>query len=244
MNGLEFPTSVLVTEQEVDCTLLSPAKREFIERFVRDLAERYEREGGRRIFGIAGPSGSGKSFLSVLAQTLMPQVSPEVRVVPVSIDAYHYPNEYLASKPSERGTLKEVKGRYDTYDVSALAYDLSEYKRGGTSVRFPLYSRKLHEPVPGAVKVEDGPTLLLIEGLWLLYEKGGWGELRPLFDRIVYLDDDPGMLRERTIARHMKGGRAAEDATAHYDESDAANRVQVEATRARADEVLVWPKEG
>ena len=134
-----------------------------------------------------------------------------------------------------------MKGHYDTYDVSALLYDLTEFRKGKMSVRFPLYSRKLHEPMPGAIKVDDGPTLLLVEGLWLLFEKGGWGEIRPLFDRIVYLDDDPGKLRERTVMRHERGGRTSDDAARHYDESDAANRIVVEATKERADETLVWP---
>jgi pantothenate kinase len=191
------------------------------------------------VFGIAGPSGAGKSYLSVLSEALMRELDPSVRVVPISIDAYHYPNEYLASRPSERGTLKDVKGRYDTYDVSALLYDLSEFRKGEKSVRFPVYSRKLHEPIPGAIKVDDGPTLLLVEGLWLLFEKGGWGEIRPLFDRIVYPDDDPSKLRERTVMRHERGGRAPDDAARHYDESDAVNRILVEATKARADETLV-----
>ncbi len=248
-----FPDHIIVTEQEVDCTHLSGERKEFIINFTKRLIALYK-EGGnaRQIYAIAGPSGSGKSYLSVLAQEVGKQIDESVSIVPVSIDAYHFPNEYLSQtkaggggEEEERGeslrTLKDVKGRYDTYDVPALLRDLEEFK-SGSAVRFPLYSRRLHEPIQGEIKVPEGPAIVLIEGLWLLYPGAEWKDLPALYDHSYFLDDTPEALRERTISRHEIGGRERGDAERMYDESDAKNRALVLETKTYADEQLFWPK--
>ena len=241
-----FPDNIIVTEQEVDCTHLSAERKEFIINFTKRLISLYKQKGNaRQVYTISGPSGSGKSYLSVLAEAIGKQIDESVRIIPISIDAYHFPNEYLSETKAGGGdsllTLKDVKGRYDTYDVPALLSDLEEFKNA-SALRLPLYSRKLHEPISGEIKVPVGPALMLIEGLWLLYPGTEWKNLPPLYDHSYFLDDTAEALRLRTISRHEIGGRGREDAERMYDESDAKNRMLVLETRSRADEELTWPE--
>lgn len=242
MEHIIFPDSVVVTDQTVDCMQMSAEKKVFALDFTKRIIADFKKSGKTRIsFGIAGPSGSGKSFLSVLAHELGKQADPSIDIVPISIDAYHFPNTYLESTHKDGVPLKEVKGRYDTYDVEALVTSLEDY-RNGSRVQFPEYSRKLHEPVANVISVSEHPTILLVEGLWLLRQEGGWGNVRPLLDRVFYIDDIAEASRERTLKRHIAGGRSEADARRQYEASDAKNRESVILTKSTADELLAWPE--
>ncbi len=242
MEEIEFPREVIVTEQVVDCTAMSAAKKAFVIDFTEGILREFKQGGKTRLcYGIAGPSGSGKSFLSVLAHEIGKQLVEGVDIVPISIDAFHFPNNYLESTVKNGITLKEIKGRFDTYDVEALVTALEDY-HGGTRVQFPLYSRKLHEPVANAISVAENPTILLVEGLWLLRKEGGWGNVRVLLDKAFYIEDIAEDSRERTLLRHVVGGRTLDDAKRQYEESDAMNRELVIMTKDSADELLTWPK--
>jgi pantothenate kinase len=242
MEHIIFPDSVVVTDQTVDCTQMSAAKKSFALDFTERIIADFKDSGKTRIsFGIAGPSGSGKSFLSVLAHELGKQIDPSVDIVPISIDAYHFPNTYLESTHKDGVSLKDVKGRYDTYDVEALVTSLEAY-RDGARVQFPEYSRRLHEPVSNVISVSDHPTILLVEGLWLLRKEGGWGNVRPLLDKVFYIEDIAEESRTRTLKRHIAGGRSEQDARRQYESSDAKNREIVMLTKSTADEFLTWPE--
>ena len=239
--NINFPLSVIVTEQEIDCTQLSQTKKDFVINFSTQLISSYKQKGSaRQIYAIAGASGSGKSYLSILTEQISTQIDSSVKIIPISIDAFHFTNEYLLQHKLSKGTLKDVKGRFDTYDVDALRAHLEGFK-SGDQISFPLYSRKLHEPIPDAISIPNGPAVLLVEGLWLLYQDAGWEKLRGQFERIYFLSDDMEALRTRTIGRHMLGGRSREEAEKHYNESDDKNRTSVLETKNSADEILTWP---
>jgi len=105
-------------------------------------------------------------------------------------------------------------------------------------VAFPAYSRKLHDPVPNSVLTTVPATLLLVEGLWLLFDQGGWEQVRPLLAFNYFIDSDTERARQAVIKRHMTGGRTLEDASRHYEEVDGRNSALVLQTRVRADEVV------
>ena len=242
MNDIRFPKSVIVTDQPVDCTHMSKPKQAFVIEFTKNILDEFARSGAKRkIYGIVGPSGSGKTFLSILAKEIGHDINRHVDIAPVSIDAFHFSNQFLSSTKVGGKVLKDVKGRYDTYDIPALVKLLEEFRRGG-AVRFPEYSRKTHEPIQDAIAVNDRPTILLLEGLWLLYDKAGWAEVNPLLDSTFYIDDVAEESRSYTLLRHMFGGKSDVEANRYYEESDAKNRDLVVQTKQLADEILRWPK--
>jgi len=237
MDNILFPKEITVTGQQIDISHFSDKQKDFVINFTANLLTYYhELQKDRMVVGIAGPSGAGKSLLAALVKKL----TQKVPIVPLSIDAFHFSNLQLEQRSDGDGiTLKDRKGRYDTYDVGALEQKLKKFT-SGENVAFPEYSRKLHEPILDATIVANGPCILIVEGLWLLYEDAGWQHIQQYLDRTYFLNDEPAKLRSHTIARHILGGRSPEDAERQYDASDAKNYELLIQTRTRADEELTW----
>jgi hypothetical protein len=235
---LTFPASLVVTGQTIDISGFTGRQKAFYLDLFRETVEVYQAAKKPRVaIGIAGPTGAGKSVVSVLFKELAEQARLPFAFESVTIDAYHYPNGHLLSHFSGGATLKQFKGRFDTYDVPALARDLKAFA-SGESVSFPAYSRKLHEPVPNSIGITNPATLLIVEGLWLLYDQGGWEQIRPLLDFCYFIDSDTERTRQAVIKRHMTGGRSFEDATRHYEQVDGRNSEITRQTRQRADKVI------
>ena len=235
---LVFPASLIVTEQTIDISGFTPGQKTFYLNLFWETVGVYKAVKKPRVaIGIAGPTGAGKSVVAVLFKELARQAGLPFAFESVTIDAYHYPNSHLLSHFSGGATLKQFKGRFDTYDVTALVRDLKAFATG-ENVSFPAYSRKLHDPVPDSVPITNPATLLVVEGLWLLYDQAGWEHVRPLLDFCYFIDSDTERTRQAVIKRHMTGGRTQEDAARHYAEVDGRNSDLVLQTRHRADKVI------
>ena len=235
---LVYPATLTVTEQTIDISGFTPAQKTFYRELFWETNDIYNHaKKSRVIIGIAGPTGAGKSVVTVLFKEFAKQIRLPFAFEVVTIDAYHFPNSYLDSHLSDGAPLKQVKGRFDTYDVAQLCQDLAMFSSGG-KVSFPMYSRKLHDPVKDSIRVEATATLLVVEGLWLLFEKGGWDKVRLLLDYCYFIDSDRDQTRSAVIKRHMTGGRTLEDAARHYEEVDGKNSDLTLQTRHKADKVI------
>jgi hypothetical protein len=235
---LIFPATLTVTEQTIDISGFTPSQKAFYLKLFWDTVEVYHAAKKRRVtLGIAGPTGAGKSVVAVLFKELARQAGLPFAFESVTIDAYHFPNGHLLAHFSGGAPLKQVKGRFDTYDVASLARDLKAFADGGT-VAFPAYSRKLHDPVPNSIQVTSSASLLLVEGLWLLSDQGEWGRIRPLLDFCYFIESDQERTRAAVIRRHMNGGRTEADAARHYEEVDGRNSAWVLPTRVHADKII------
>ena len=189
---IKFPASLQVTEQPIDLSALSTRQKDFYSNLFFEIVDIYEaKKRPRVVIGIAGPTGAGKSVVAVLFKEFAKQVVISFVLQSITIDAYHFSNQFLLSHFADGVSLKQVKGRFDTYDAEALAKDLRVFSSGGP-VSLPTYSRKLHEPVKDAIVVETGNALLIVEGLWLLYDKAGWESIGPLLDYSIFIDADAG----------------------------------------------------
>lgn len=235
---LSFPATLTVTEQTIDISGFTPGQKDFYRNLFWETVGHYQAaKKPRGTIGLAGPTGAGKSVVGVLFQELARQAGLTFDFAVVTIDAYHYPNAYLLSHFADGEPLKKVKGRYDTYDVAALARDLKAFAAGG-NLAFPAYSRKLHDPVPNRTPITTPATLLLVEGLWLLFDRAGWEAIRPQLDFCYFIESDRERTRQAVIKRHMTGGRSLADATRHYEQVDGRNSDLTLQTRSRADKVI------
>jgi putative kinase len=235
---MKFPASLQVTEQPVDLSGLSTKQRDFYLNLFSEFVDIYKAQNRSRVvIGIAGPTGAGKSVVAMLCKELARQTGLPFVLESITIDAYHFTNQFLLSHFSNGTPLKQVKGRFDTYDAGALAGDLRAFSSGET-VSFPTYSRKLHEPVKNGIVVEAKNTLLIVEGLWLLYDQAGWEDIGPLLNYAVFIEADAARAREPVLKRHMAGGRTLEDAARHYEFVDARNSELVLTTKHKADKVI------
>lgn len=235
---LTFPATLTVTEQTIDISGFTPGQKNFYLNLFRETVDFYNHAGKPRVvIGITGPTGAGKSVIAVLFRELAKQSNLPFSLESVTIDAYHFPNRHLLSHFADGVPLKQVKGRFDTYDITALAGDLNSF-RTGANLSFPAYSRKLHDPVPNSISIDAAATLLILEGLWLLSDRGQWPQIQPLLDYCYFIDSDKERARQAVIKRHMTGGRTLEDAARHYEQVDGANSDLTLQTRDKADQVI------
>ncbi|MFE6844764.1 nucleoside/nucleotide kinase family protein [Streptomyces sp. NPDC057686] len=197
-----------------------------LERRARALAA----PGTRRILGIAGPPGAGKS---TLASRLAGALGPELAVV-VPMDGFH-----LAQAELERLGRADRKGAPDTFDAAGYAALLSRLRTpAAAAVYAPAFDRSLEEPVAGSIPVDPAVRLVITEGNYLLYEAGEWAAVRALLDEVWFLAPDDTVRVRRLIDRHVRHGKAPAHAEEWVTRSDEANARLIAAGRTRADLVV------
>jgi pantothenate kinase len=185
--------------------------------------------GPRRLLGIVGAPGAGKS---TLAAQIVEAVGPTAALVPM--DGYH-----LAEAELHRLRRHERKGAIDTFDAAGYASMLGRLAAGGPeTVYAPAFHREIEEPVAGSIPVPQEVRLVVTEGNYLLVPEEPWSSVRLLLDEVWYLDLDEEERLRRLVARHMAYGRDRAEAKARSYGSDQVNAELIATTRSRADLVV------
>lgn len=189
--------------------------------------------GGRRILGIVGLPGAGKS---TFAQALADAFGDRAAVVPM--DGYHLANAELA-----RLGRAARKGAPDTFDAAGYASLMQRLGRPtpGETVYAPAFHRDIEEPIAGEIALPAGLPLIVTEGNYLLMDSDGWYKARACMDEVWFIDVDPAQRRRQLLERHMCFGRSREDAVAWIENTDEPNAVRIAATAVRADFRFLLP---
>ncbi|MGH3978146.1 MAG: nucleoside/nucleotide kinase family protein [Pseudonocardiaceae bacterium] len=192
-------------------------------------AERLAAAGGRRILGIAGAPGSGKTELAVALTAAMGE-----RARCVGMDGFHLAHAELA-----RLGRVERKGAPDTFDALGFVALLRRLRDSADEVVYaPCFERALEEPIANAVPVGHDVPLVIVEGNYLLLADQPWGSVRPLLDECWYLEPGEGARRARLTARHEAYGRSRAEARERALGSDERNARLIVPSQARADLVV------
>jgi pantothenate kinase len=189
--------------------------------------------GPRRLLGVVGPPGAGKSTLAAL----MAQALGE-RAQAVPMDGYH-----LAQVELERLGRAHRKGAPDTFDVAGYAALLRRLRQQGPdeTVYAPDFRREIEEPVAGALPVFAATPLVITEGNYLLLDDDpAWAPVADLLDEVWYLDVPADLRLERLAARHMQFGRTREQALAWIAQTDEPNARRIETSAHRARRRVTW----
>ena len=202
-----------------------------------------QREKNRRIVAfLAAPPAAGKSTLCLYLEQLSrtePDLTP---VQSVGIDGFHYPQAYLDSHTIVRdGTtipLAKIKGAPETYDVEKLRALLEHVYEDGQ--RWPLYDRRIHNPVENAVEIRE--QILLLEGNWLLLDEAPWNTLNCDYSVFLRAGDDKQL--ERIVRRKMQGGFDEATAREFVRNNDAPNIARCMDCSRRGDLNLQYAKDG
>jgi pantothenate kinase len=196
---------------------LSPAAHDRIRTLLKS--------GGRRLLGIAGSPGSGKSTIAAAIAKAYPD---DAVVVPM--DGFH-----LAQMELERLGRASRKGAPDTFDARGYAALLQRIRtETDATVYGPYFAREIEEPIANAIPVEPDRRLIVTEGNYLLFD-GAWARIRTLLDETWFVATDPIQRDAWLLARHIAFGRTPDAARAWIDTTDAPNALLIDATRARAD---------
>lgn len=183
--------------------------------------------GERRILGIAGLPGAGKS---TLATQIVEALGPLAICVPM--DGFHLANAELA-----RLGRAQRKGAPDTFDAAGYVALLRRLRAQGPDevVYAPAFHRETEEPIAGEIAVEPHVRLVVTEGNYLLMREGAWSHVRGLLDEAWFVDVDDAQRRAQLLERHMRFGRDRQAALDWIEHTDEPNGRRIAATSDRAD---------
>jgi pantothenate kinase len=184
---------------------------------------------GRRLLGITGAPGAGKS---TYAARLVAE--SDVPAVHVPMDGFH-----LADVSLRRLGLLDRKGAPETFDAWGYAALLRRLRTADEIVWAPGFHRELEQPLAGAIGVDPDVEVVVTEGNYLLLDEPAWRAVRAALDEVWFLDCDEAERRRRLVARHVEFGKSPADAEAWVARVDDANAGLVAATRARADRIVL-----
>jgi pantothenate kinase len=193
---------------------------------LRREAEALLAQPGRRVLGIAGGPGVGKS---TLAQQLAAELGPVAAYVPM--DGFHMKHAKLEAL----GTAVD-KGMPHTFEGAAFADFLSRLKAATGDMSGPGYSSKIEDVVDDAFTVPAATRLLVVEGNYLLLATAPWWQVKPLLDRAVFIEVPRETVRARLMKRHAEEGLFTEERNrAHIERVDLVNYDTVMRSKPRAD---------
>ena len=185
--------------------------------------------GRRRILGLTGAPGAGKSWL---AAQLAAALGPDAVVAPM--DGFHLANAELA-----RLGRRDRKGAADTFDAAGYVALLQRLRDPDEELVYaPAFDREIEEAIAGAIGIPRAVPLVITEGNYLLVEAGPWAGVRARLDEVWFLEPDEATRIERLIRRHVEFGKTPEAARAWALGSDERNAAVVRASRSRADVIV------
>lgn len=159
----------------------------------------------RTLIGVAGAPGVGKStFAEQFAADLRRDGVP---TAVVGMDGFHLPQAELV-----RLGRRDRMGAPDTFDVAGFVSALRVLRDGRVTAALPVFDRRVEEARPRALRVGPDIRTVVVEGNYLLHDAGGWEQVAPLLDSVIYLEADPGVRLERLVRRHVEFGKTAEEA--------------------------------
>ena len=185
--------------------------------------------GERKIVGLIGKPGAGKSTLSA---QLIEQLGDQAVIL--NMDGYHLSN--LALRELGRA---DRKGAPDTFDALGFTEILRRVKHEvDQNIYFPVFDRSIEESIAAQGVITPEIKLVITEGNYLLHNEDNWGGVKNLLDESWFIEVDDKLRIERLVNRHHEFGKNKADAHTWATGSDENNAKVVARTRELADVII------
>ena len=185
--------------------------------------------GERKIVGLIGKPGAGKSTLSA---QLIEHLGAQAAIL--NMDGYHLSN--LALRELGRA---DRKGAPDTFDALGFTAILKRVKNQvDQDIYFPVFDRSIEESIAAQGVITPEIKLVITEGNYLLHNENNWGGVKELLDESWFIEVDDQIRIERLVNRHHKFGKSKADAHSWATGSDENNAKIVAQTRELADVII------
>ena len=186
-------------------------------------------DGERKIVGLIGKPGAGKSTLSA---QLIQQLGDQAAIL--NMDGYHLSNLAL----HELGRA-DRKGAPDTFDALGFTEILKRVKHEvDKDIYFPVFDRAIEESIAAQGVIVPSVKLVITEGNYLLHNGDNWSGVKNLLDESWFIEVDDSLRIERLVNRHHKFGKSKVDALSWATGSDENNAKIVAQTRESADLII------
>lgn len=209
-----------------------PAVEELTIDEVVDQARALAVPGQRRILGLTGAPGAGKS---TVAANIVDGLGSELAVL-VPMDGFHLANEVLHALGR-----RDRKGAHDTFDDDGYAHLIERIhgqKPTDAVIYAPVFRREIEEPIGSSIGVRPEVPLVVTEGNYLLLDDNAWPQARAAVDAVWFLAPAEDLRHDRLIRRHQAYGKSIEDARFWTLGSDQNNAELIQSTAGRADRVI------
>ena len=185
--------------------------------------------GERKIVGLIGKPGAGKSTLSA---KLIEHLGAQAAIL--NMDGYHLSN--LALRELGRA---DRKGAPDTFDALGFTAILKRVKNQvDQDIYFPVFDRSIEESIAAQGVITPEVKLVITEGNYLLHNENNWGGVKELLDESWFIEVDDQIRIGRLVNRHHKFGKSKADAHSWATGSDENNARIVAQTRELADVII------
>ncbi|CAH8388350.1 unnamed protein product [Eruca vesicaria subsp. sativa] len=170
----------------------------------------------KRLVGLAGPPGAGKSTLAYelvhRINRLWPQKAasfdaevkpPDVATV-LPMDGFHlYRSQLDAMEDPKEAHAR--RGAPWTFNPALLLNCLKKLRDEG-SVYVPSFDHGVGDPVEDDIFVSLQHKVVIVEGNYLLLEEGTWKDISNMFDEKWFIDVNLDTAMQRVEARHISTG--------------------------------------
>ena len=191
---------------------------------LKKLTKLQKKKSKRILVILAAPPGTGKSTLCTYLEKLSKKNEEFINIQCIGMDGFHYQQDYLNSHSTIRNgkeiLMAKIKGSPETFNLPLLTERIKKVI-SGENCRWPIYDRKIHNPVDNVITITS--NIILLEGNYLLLKEDGWNELEQYADYTIFLKPNENILRKRLIDRKVAGGNSIEEATSFVDSSDMVN---------------------
>eukprot|EP00012_Vannella_robusta_P009917 CAMPEP_0206195964 /NCGR_PEP_ID=MMETSP0166-20121206/8159_1 /ASSEMBLY_ACC=CAM_ASM_000260 /TAXON_ID=95228 /ORGANISM="Vannella robusta, Strain DIVA3 518/3/11/1/6" /LENGTH=146 /DNA_ID=CAMNT_0053613335 /DNA_START=128 /DNA_END=564 /DNA_ORIENTATION=+ len=118
------------------------------------------------------------------------------------MDGYHLRRSVLQKQENSEFLFKR-RGAPFTFDPEGIIKKIREIKENNQG-KVPNFNHGVGDPEEDAICIETSQKIVILEGLYILYNEDKWKQITEEMDVCIYVDCSLDLCRERLSKRHCE----------------------------------------